>query len=154
MEVGDLVRKDGRLCLVALAGPQSVLLVSQDDDQLHLDADTKVEVVCNPLKEWPYLTLPVRKGVLKSIRFGTQELEKWHHWVKMDAWQMGGSLYLNPSLNLGYRDRLTLVGRNDRAFHVDVPRNFVPIGQQLATKRPEIIPPKDPNLFDHLMDDD
>jgi len=138
VDAGDLIQWRGQLWLVRKVDRELVTAVVESADRrtevLPSDADQTgaCEVWCSPPREWPSAALPfcslTRLGHVWRAR---TELTRLQDWVKLDDFQIGGALYLNPELRLGYGDRLTVVylGSRDRrtARSVEIPRHFSPL---------------------------
>jgi hypothetical protein len=90
---------------------------------------------------------------------GVTPLIPLEHWVKLDEFQMGGSLYLSPSLNLQYGARLAIVRSDNRRYSVDIPRDFRPARVRMkeraeAKAKAEREANRKHSLYDHLLNDD
>jgi hypothetical protein len=116
-------------------------------------------VLANPVRDWPSVTIkPIRRGRLVEVRraslSGETPLRRFLDWVKLDEFQVGGSLYLNPDLDLAFRDRLILLYEGRLRVPADIPRDFVPTHEK-QSRQPTAEPLKGPfTLFDHLVDED
>ncbi len=169
MESGDLLEWRGARWLVRRIDGQTrtAFLVSATGDDEVLGADEgppTCQVICNPAKTWPFVTLPSRKTRLIGVsRLGIQDhsslrrdhrevpLTRLTDWVKADDLQQGGALFLNPALRLVYRDRLIAL-YEDRRLPIEIPRDFRPVAQKIPIRKAQSERPK--SLYDHVMDDD
>jgi hypothetical protein len=172
MDVGTLLeqRLAGRfptVWLVRKVEPtlKTAILESQDGARTVSLGFEEVEsegyhVLCSPVMDWPSVSLkPLARGRLTEVRLATLQgetpLRRFVDWIKLDEFQMGGALFLNPELMLSYRDRIIAV--HDRSgwsrVPVDIPRDFESM-QVKMSRRPEPKPSGPPDLFSHLMDDD
>ena len=178
MILGDLIQWEGKLWLVRKVDHSlaTAFLEGQARNTAILgteaDSEKVCQVLCNPLRDWPCLTLPPRTGTflgLSAARRGVMSpLAYLEHWVKMGEFQMGGGVLLNPALGLIYGDRLIAEYSHPRthrrqAFAVDIPRHFRPIEKKIegleaaaAKQIPKVQPKPEgpPTLYDHLRDDD
>jgi len=138
VEPGDLIRWSGRVWLVRKVESELVTAIveSADGGTAILPSDTDrtggCEVWCQPSRDWPSAPLPFRSlARLVGVRRATTDLVRLHDWVKLDDFQIGGALYLNPTLDLSYGDRLTAVYSGPRnkqtTLPVEIPRNFNPL---------------------------
>ncbi len=144
MEPGDLLRWRDQVWLVRKIDRELVTAVVESQCRHYevipsdLDQAEACEVWCQPAQQWPSAALPFKSGAsrLLSVRHGTTVLQRFAQWVKLDDFQIGGALYLNPELNLGYSDRLTAFFSGPRgliALPVEIPRNFVPLPMRHAS---------------------
>jgi len=170
IRTGDLLRWQSKVWLVRKIDPatQTAFVESQDHEQQILGTESDCPIVCNPTLDWPAVTLPSRKGTLDALLMPTPSgpvpLRWLLDWVKIDEFQMGGSLYLNPVFSLRYGDRLVLrLSRPGRTrlveFPIDIPRDFQPLNdkQKVIKAREDAKAAKaatKPNLYDHLMGDE
>lgn len=83
-------------------------------------------------------------------------LIKLQDWVKLDDFQIGGALYLNPQLNLGYGDRLVgmfldSLGRR-AVLPINIPKNFRPLANKVLPNASKVVEQKVvvPTLFARL----
>ena len=158
MIVGDLLDWHDKRWLVRKIDPQTqtAYLESQDLETAYCFAEEKIRVICNPVLEWPVVTIPhkLQGRLLKVERASFPQnvpLVRFVDWVKMDELQIGGSLFLSPALKLGYRDRLVAVYEKGR-LPIEIPRLYSPVAAKLPA--PVAAPHGPPTLFDHLLDDD
>jgi hypothetical protein len=162
MDIGDLfqIPGDERLWLVRKIdrSTNTAFTVSNTGEQStwYLEEDHKH--LCNVTIDWPSVTLPPRRGRLIQVCVGATPLTPIEHWVKLDEFQMGGSLYLNPELALSFGARLTIVS-DKRRYTVDVGRDFRPAGQKRkeqeeARAKAAKEAKRTHSLYDHLLDDD
>jgi hypothetical protein len=169
MYVGTVLEGHGTVWLARKVeqSMNTALLESQDGTRTESVGFEEVEaagyrVVCLPIADWPSVALrPHPRGRLREVLVaslqGERPLRRFSDWMKLDEFQLGGALYLNPELGLGYRDRLILSFDNGR-FPTDIPRDF----QSLRVKQARLPSPTTaaaakkggPDLFDHLLDDD
>jgi hypothetical protein len=121
MDIGDIISLNNERWLVtrvneslSTALAERYTHVGIQTTVMDLDADNTgvCTVVCNPVLNWPSVQIPSKRGCeLVSIEWGATHLEPIRDWVKLDPFQIGGLVYLNPELSLGFRDRLTAVFR-------------------------------------------
>lgn len=155
MEVGDLILWQDKTWLVRkideavstsfvedISGSSAVL--DQDGDTIGL-----CTVICSPARDWFSVMLPVKsRSRLSQVWNGSTMLTRFQDWVRVDEFQLGGQLLLNPALNLGYGDRITAVfsilGSRIRVDHspIDIPRHFSSMTSKIA--RLNAPPPKEP----------
>jgi hypothetical protein len=167
MEVGDLVRWKSLLWFVHKidATTGTAILESEQHTTESLgavDGEAEAlgaEILCNPTRDWPFVTLTNRPGRLVSVHNGSQPLAWLVDWVKVDPFQMGGALFVNSTLGLGFRDRLTLTNNGGRSFPVNIPRGFLSSSQRRPSRGPQQSTtaqpaPKIGNLYSHLLTDD
>lgn len=163
MQVGDLITYQGILWLVRKMDDNlaTAFLESSAGSTVTVGYEIEHTVECNPLVSWPYAQLPSKRlGRLKSVHKGYQTLVPLVDWVKIDDFQIGGLIYLNPALNLGFGDRLIVcyVNRPDSRevrASVDIPRMFKPMAAKLQAKKTAIVEPTpEPTVYSRLMDDD
>jgi hypothetical protein len=102
----------------------------------------------------------VRHGILATVTRADfsdpQLLGHLKDWVRMGVFQIGGALYLNPALGLGFRDRLIVTYQDGGTASVDIPRDFQPLKVKTARLTPQPAPkPKTPpvSLFGRLLAD-
>jgi hypothetical protein len=140
IEVGDLLLWQSKLWLVHKIDPTTAtaFVESQDHERHIVGTESDCPVTCNPTRDWPAIILPQRHGrlarVLISVNSALSPLKWLFAWVKLDEFQIGGSLYLNPELGLRYGDRIVthIIFPDGRQtlFSIDVPRNFKPFSQK------------------------
>jgi hypothetical protein len=171
MDVGDLVRWQDKLWIVRKIDEAvaTSFLESEDGATDVMDQDGDIaglcQVVCNPVRDWPSAPLPSKRSArLTGVSFSGRPLVRFRDWVKLDEFQIGGVLLLNPELRFGYRDRLTVTyemsgsGRTS-GFPVEIPRNFASLGiKQRRHERQQALnapppPPKPPTVFDLLREE-
>lgn len=165
MNIGDLIEWDGKAWVVrkidtALA---TAFLESSTGDTAVVSTDFKgAGSLGSPPQDWPAAQLPSKRlGRLVSVSTPTRVLGKLTEWLKLDEFQIGGCLYLNPSLNLGYRDRLVAAYRNPTgklvSVPIEIPRNFVSatVKEEQARKAalPLPSPPREPTIYDRILED-
>jgi hypothetical protein len=165
IKVGDLIQWQSKRWLVYKVDPDTAtaFVESQDNERQILGTEADCPVLCNPPNDWPGVTIPPRKGRLLRIQraalTGPVSLSWLFDWAKMDEFQMGGTLYLNPELYLEYGDRLILCQRNNAgtqlSFPVEIPRDFQPFSQKKKA-RDQIAMEKraTADLYDHVRNDD
>ena len=170
MNIGDLLRWNDKLWVVKKIDSDLAtgFLESQDGERAMTEGEPTAELVAHPPREWPALQLPLKKGRLVDISYHGRPLQRFADWLKLDDLQVGGALYLNPTLGLGFGDRLTatyqhLGGRLERV-PVAVPRHFRPMAvklQELAEKAESTVSmtpltptPREPSFLDFLKDDE
>lgn len=171
MDVGDFFHWQGRTWLVRRVDEGSVTAYAEDADgvslvaDLHQESNPDIRVICNPLRDWPSVMLPVKsRARLAGVLNGSTPLVRFQDWVKIDEFQMGGLLFLNPALNLGFRDRLVAVyslAGNSRTLRVpvDLPRDFSSLEQKMVRFNaqpppPPPQPPARPTIYDAVLSDD
>ena len=143
VEPGDLIRWRDQVWLVRKVDRELATAVVEAErhmDVLASDADQMgvCEVWCKPAQQWPSVALPFRAASsrLVSIRHAERTLVRFRDWVKLDDFQIGGALYVNPTLNLAFGDRLIAVFSDSHGHQmtvpVDIPRNFVPLADKRA----------------------
>jgi len=138
--LGVLLEWEQKLWLVYKIDSETAtaFVESQDHEREILGFDTDCTVLCNPILDWPSVTLLPRIGHVIQVRKADAKstLLVWlKDWVKIDNFQMGGALFLNPELRLGYGDRLVLdhdVYGYKTQFPVDLPRDFLSFEQKRA----------------------
>jgi hypothetical protein len=131
------------------------------------DREGEAALWSRPARDWPSAALPLRGGGrLVAVRRGPAGLRRLLEWVKLDDFQIGGALYLNPELRLSFGDRLTAVysasasSTRLTALPIEIPRNFSPLAVKqaavaAATIQPEVKKPEPPKtLFSLLKEDD
>jgi len=163
IQTGDLIQRQSKLWLVHKIDPatDTAFIESQDREKQILGVEADCPIPCNPLRDWPAITTPPRKGRLLEVHrpsSGGVVILKWLlDWAKIDEFQIGGTLYLNPELRLGFGDQLILryqVFTREVNFPIKVPRDFQPMSQKrIVRERP---PPErtSANLYDHLLEDE
>lgn len=175
MEVGDLIQWRDRVWIVRKIDETVATAFIEDADGhisvMDQDGDNTGEcsMLCNPVRDWPSAPLPFKsRSRLVEVYRGTEPLVKFQDWLKLDEFQIGGSLLLNPALSLGFGDRLIVVhtfyGSNTvTRSPVSIPRNFSSLAYktqvlqaQIAATPPPPPPvvPRKPNMFDLITDDD
>lgn len=164
MDVGTLLEGHGTVWLVRKVEPtlNTAILESQDGARtvslgFEEVASEGYNVLCYPVLDWPFVTLkPLSWGRLTEVRTaslqGETPLRRFSDWIKLDEFQIGGALFLNPELRLSYRDRIIAVHETSRV-PVDIPREYESMRVKMS-RRPETKPAGPPDLFSHLMDDD
>lgn len=151
MEPGDLIRWRGQVWLVRKVDPDLATAVVEADRNMEVipsDADSTgdCQVWCKPSQQWPSVRLPFLAGAIRLVRVrrGWDTLRRFIDWVKLDDFQIGGALYLNPALNLGFGDRLVAVYEDPSgdviAVPIDIPRNFTPLPERRQVVS-EVVPP-------------
>jgi hypothetical protein len=143
VEPGDLIRWKDQIWLVRKVERELATAIvesaSRVTEVLPSDADLTgmCEAWCRPAREWPSAALPFRATRLVGVRRAQTDLLRFQHWVKLDDFQIGGVLYLNPELNLSFGDRLTVVYRGrgkETTLPVEIPRKFNPLPQKHASE--------------------
>jgi hypothetical protein len=169
MNIGDLLEGHGAVWLVRKIDPAlKTGFLEAADGRLQVVGFEEIETsgfrhLCNASQEWPSAPLPQRRGRIVSVqRASTRNaapLERFRDWVKLDDYQIGGSLYLNPELHLVYRDRLIVSypsgdRKPDIRLPVEIPRDFVSLKAKAARQPPPAKPKGPLTLFDHLLEDE
>ena len=165
MDVGDLLEWEGEFWVVRKVEPDLRTVMVEDQDAacqwLDFDALTKFTRLCNPARDWPAVTLPSGRhgrlwAVMRADLADPHLLARFRDWFRFDEFQMGGALYLNPALGLGFRDRLTVTYADGVCASVDIPRVFKPTRQTLITAPAPLAPkpPPVPLLIRLLLEDD
>jgi hypothetical protein len=137
VEPGDLIRWRGQVWLVRKVDvglATAVVEAERNMEVIASDADStpECEVWCKPAQQWPSAALPfrARSSRLVSVQRAGATLNRFVDWVKLDDFQIGGALYLNPQLRLAYGDRLTVIFSDPAGslmtLPIDIPRNFLP----------------------------
>lgn len=142
MQIGDLIQwresetEPYRLWLVSKidANLNTALLVSERHRRRVLGLEAEVLVVCRPVSDWHQVTLPLKRGRISRLMFGPTELLWLHEWVKMDEFQMGGVVYINPTVGLRYGQKLTVFRDRGASIVVPVPR-LLSTGKQKEAAR-------------------
>lgn len=165
MDVGDLLERHGKFWVVRKVEPALRTAFVEDQDTLmhHVDQDSMSNLtrLCNPTLDWPTATLPqVRHGrlvtVIRADLADPQLLIRFKDWVRSDEFQIGGALYLNPALGLGFRDRLIATYADGVCVSVDIPKNFQSLKAKAARLTPPApVAPKPPpvSLLDRLLEE-
>jgi len=158
MDIGDLfqIPGDARRWLIRKIDQDTntAFTVSDTAEESTFYPEDEHTFLCNVTLDWPSVTLPPRRDRLVQVCWATTPLTPVEHWVKLDEFQMGGSLYLSPELNLRFGARLTIVG-NKRSYSADIPRDFRPARQQMKEQaRVKAEAKRTNSLYDHLLDDD
>lgn len=165
VEPGDLIRWREQVWLVRkVDSALSAAVVEAADRSTEILSSEAVHsesaaVWCRPAQEWPAVGLPFRPGVsrlmeLQSCASGSL-LVRLRDWVKLDDFQLGGALYLNPELNLGFGDRLAgmfvdPMGRRV-VLPINIPKNFqVFVNKVPVSVEPTVQEPVVPALFARL----
>ncbi len=122
MNLGDLIDWNGERWLVhkierttksAIVIDRKGLkeVVAQDLDEANADA---CKVLGNPTSDWPFVTIPpkercsrVESVIIPSLS-GDRVLNAFDDWVRLDPFQIGGPLFLNPGLNLRIGDNVVV----------------------------------------------
>lgn len=160
MDLGDLIQWQSKLWLVYKVDSDTAtaFIESQNHEREILGLEVDCPVICNPVHDWPSVTLLPRKGHLVQVQKADSRIIPlaWlQDWVKLDDFQMGGALFLNPELRLEYGDRL-IISQNiygyETQFPVAIPRNFRSFSQK-QVERKETEPEGNLNLFDYLRTD-
>jgi hypothetical protein len=160
MDVGDLLERQGLFWVVRKVEPplRTALVEDQDAQVQHLsfEALDLYKRLCNPTRDWPSVTLPQgRHGRLTAISIafwgGNRQLIRFKDWVRIDEFQIGGALYLNPGLGLGFRDRLLVTYADGACSSVDVPRSKAATVPAPVPQEP--LPPP-VSLLNRLLDDE
>lgn len=169
MDIGDLLEGNGSVWLVRKVDPDlKTGFLESPDGQLQVLGFEELETAgfkrwCNPTLDWPAAPLPQRRGRITTVQRASvrnpDPLGRLRDWVKLDDFQMGGVLYLNPALGLVYRDRLIVTysvggSKPDVRLPVEIPRDFVSRKAKVARQPPPAKPKGPPTLFDHLLDDE
>lgn len=171
MEVGDLIQWQDKIWLVRKIDEAVATSFLEDSEGnravLDQDGDNTglCQVLCNPVRDWPSAPLPfTRRTRLIDVYRGRGRLLKLQDWMKLDEFQIGGSLLLNPALALGFGDRLVAVYAffgSDRitSYPITIPRNFASLNtktqaqhlQQVSAPPVPVVPP---NMFDLITGED
>lgn len=163
MRFGDIVEWQGQRWLVrgldrdmrtaALTNHIGAQSVPDDLDRVQPEA---CQVICNPPKEWPVVSMTPRLkyGRLLSIdRLGpglvmTTVLAHLYEWMVPDPGQIGGGVFFNPSLGLRFGDQLLATYERGKS-RIEIPRTFLSPVQKIA--RAAIpAPPKRISVYDRL----
>lgn len=163
MNIGDLIEWDGKLWVVRKIDTSvaTAFLESSTGETAVVGSAFKGAIaVGSPPMDWPAAQLVTKRlGRLVEVRSPSRTLAKLAEWLKVDEFQIGGALYLNPSLNLGYRDRLIAVYRlpdgRTQTFPIEIPRNFVAAKvKEERRAAASVPPPREQTLFEKLLEDD
>lgn len=157
MEAGDLIQWRGQVWLVRKVDRElatAVVETARNMEVIASDADSTgvCQVWCTPPRQWPSVSLPLRprpSRLVQVLQTG-RALERFTEWVRLDAFQNGGALYLNPILNLHYGDRLTAIFAEPSgsfvALPLQIPRNFSPLPQRRPPRAPVRDDPTEPSF--------
>lgn len=172
MLVGDIIDLNGERWLVTRANENLNTAMAERSSAvgitttvLDLDADDKglCVVVCNPVADWPSVMLPPKRGCeLVSVEWGATRLTPIQDWVKLDPFQIGGLVYINPALSLGFKDRLTAIFRvRSNGVRVskpfEIPRFFESFSNKQARHVQKVVvqpEPVRPSLYTVITDKD
>jgi hypothetical protein len=164
VEPGDLVRWKDQVWLVRKVehGLATAIVESADRSTAVLPSDADKTGEClvwqRPALDWPSAPLPFRGTRLVGVRRVQTDLVRLVDWVKLDDFQIGGALYLNPMLDLQYGERLIVIYCGLRArevqLPVEIPRNFLPLPRKQAALQPEpvVVAKVSSTLFARLKD--
>jgi hypothetical protein len=143
MELGDILLLGSTQWFVYKidSSTKTAFISSQHNKNSILGFEEDCKIVSNPIRDWPFVVLPPKKGVLGSIYRATTKglvtLSWVVDWVKIEDFQEGGALYLNPELKLGYGDRIVRSNRYggvDHTCSVEIPRDFKILKRKKQTK--------------------
>ena len=154
---GDIVEYMGKRWVVGFYKPEikSFLLYDSISATLEVPDDAKHTVICNPAKEWPFVSIKELGQVSKIIvpvPRGTLELAYLEHWVTNSPDKRGGSVFLEPSLKLKLGDTLNITYASGKISRASIPRLFSTVAQRVARATAK---PKEPKTaFDHLIGND
>ena len=155
MDVGDLLKVEGGFWVVRRVEPSLGKAVVEDQDAMcqwqDFGALVKLKRLCNPVLDWPSATMPSgRHDRLLTVLRDGELLIRFKDWFRVDEFQMGGLLYLNPALGMGFRDRLTVTYADGVSASVNIPKVFRPAS---ALPAPVVVVPKPPpvSLLDRLL---
>lgn len=165
MLTGDLIEWAGQRWFVRSIerATHSAIIVSPTgeaeviDQNLEQAQPEECKVHCNPPSQWPFLTVmpKARSGLLRAIhlpRLGEGPLAVFVDWVRPDNLQIGGSVFFNPALQLGWGDALVFVYDKSK-FSVRVPRGFGTQVQRIEKAAPTP-PPEPKTTMELLLEDD
>ena len=168
MHIGDLLEGHGAIWLVRKVDSSlKTGFLESPDGKLQVVGFEEIETsgfkhLCNAAQDWPSASLPQRRGRIVSVQRASARnsapLGRFRDWVKLDDFQIGGSIYLNPELRLVYRDRLIVAysaggSKPDVRLPVEIPRDFVSLKAK-AARQPAPVPKGPSTLFDHLLEDE
>lgn len=168
MKAGDLIEWENARWLVHKVerATKSVIIISSlgQRDFIPQDLDetepANCKIVCNPATDWPFVTLnPSHKfGKLLTVKHpgtgptGEGLLIPFCDWIRIDPFQSGGPLFLNPELRLGFGHTLLFVFEHGQ-ISFRIPKGFGTSAQRVARAATDE-EPSPRTSFDRLLDDE
>jgi len=152
IQIGDLIQWSSKRWLVYKIDPTTAtaFIVSEEHEVKSIGTEENCVFICNPIQDWPSIAVRSQNSFLvvvcKATLKGAVPLVWLFDWVKLV------NLYLNPSLGLGYKDRIlvnTGVKTGVVVSSINIPRGFLPA----KLKRDKKIMKKNRNLYDHLTEE-
>lgn len=155
MEVGDLFESEGVRWLVLRVVRNTAWVRSSATSNLPIPANSEVEILCNPQKEWvhvpvkrtgPATITEVTKPFLLHGGGGVQNLAAFHDWI--DA---GAGIYVAPHVGLLRGDVLNVTLSNGRHLKVTI-KSLDTLGRKMS--RANARPAEPLTAFERLLEDD
>jgi hypothetical protein len=153
--VGDVFEQGGARWVVTNVIRNVATVRSLTVSGLTIPADSNVEVLCNPQKDWVFVPIKrtgpvgivsVSKPYLLHGGSGTQPLAHLHDWL--DA---GAGIYVNPLVGLLRGDVLNVAMTNGRVIQARI-KSLDTLTQKI--ERTRVVPQEPVTAFDRLLQDD
>lgn len=158
MRVGDLFDRDGvrwyaahqdlDRCLMTLYSTVNVERVVADDADAK---DPSLVLVAHPPTEWCLIAGPRKRVVAGPYvlvvvpgfpgRAPDRVLEPLRDWVQSEPHRTGGSLFINPAVQLRYGDVLLATHRGGAAVRLTISKHYGTIAQRIEATKPPISAP-------------
>lgn len=165
MDRGDIVSDaQGNLFVVGRLNPDgtALLLGKRMLDRTVSVNEPDYQVKGNPYRDWPFVVLPNRAGLLGELRSVSRPsvsagevestpLKEAEDWLLGEPNRNGGALYLNPNLALKPLERVVLT--YDRGIiSAPIPRTFLEVARKAVSARfRRISGYEPPTVFEHLV---
>lgn len=162
LEVGDLIRRTGIICLVRKVDMSYQTAVIEDGGgsvaiiDVTADEEGQCEVLVKPIRDWPSVQLPRKPGWrLVRLDWRGKSLSRYVDWMQLDPTQLGGALYLSPELGLGFGDRLVAtyaMGATLAALPLTIPQqpSFRPEREKASARVAKAEPQREVTIFDRM----
>jgi hypothetical protein len=164
VKLGDLVRYDNDFWVVIRFDPmrtRTALLLRRNGSNREIPHAEPVEVLANPSQDWPFVAAPLKPqwGPVVALQnptlAGARTLELYQDWLPSEPARSGGSLFLNPSLNLRHGDYLLAEHGNGQRSRIVIPAGFGTVRQKQAREAAKTKPkPEEPTAYTRLLEDD
>jgi len=166
MQAGDLVSYNGAIWYIRsydLRMQVGHAVNTTGECEIFNDAKDLVHIA-HPATDWPVIMAPIKTGagpfLLLSIpalpgQGGDRVLEPFEFWMQSDPTRHGGSIFLNPSLNLRPGTVLLAQHRSSHRVRITVPPAFGTITQRRNRLPQKDLKPAEPaTRFSRLKDED
>ncbi len=164
MKVGEVVEYNGSRWRVSTANrslrlnhlerPEGSTVEVPDDLDTNPREDCPVlKVLFHPAKDWHVVVAPIRpkSGAVLQLKRGGRTLVMMEEWVPGDFRRPGGSLFLNPSLNVRHGEVLVAEHKDGSLSRIYVTGNCgsVSYRKKRATQPPQVKQPS--TALDRLL---